>query len=104
MDVTTATWIFILMSIGSVSLLIGVHQNRRIHLIVSIVLIIFSAAMVYLLFMHIAVYDILVANKEISNQVAIKEKLSAGVWMVVFPAIYGAIGVNLLCEHLKLKD
>ncbi len=60
--------------------------------------------MVYLLFMHIAVCDILVANKEITNQAAIKEKLSAGVWLVVFPAVFGGIGVNLLCEHLKLGD
>ena len=102
---STATfWVSVGCSLIAVLLLLIGKSTKGWNLFASILLISLSIFMAYALSNMIYVVDHAKALNGVQKLAAENEKNTAIFWLVIFPAVFGSIGVNLITNHLQPKE
>lgn len=104
MNSSASFWVAVGISNVLLPLLALSRSSKWLNLAVSLVLILISGYMAYIFSTMIFAIDH--AKTVTATQVVIyeKEKFAANYWLLVFPTVFGGIGVNLLSNHLKPSE
>lgn len=100
---TATFWVSVGASIVAVLILMAGKTTKRRNLVASILLIALSILMAFALSSMIYAVDHAKPLNGVQKIAADNEKDSAMFWLIIFPAIFGCIGVNLISNHLQPK-
>jgi predicted permease len=100
---TSTFWVSVGVSMCAVLILMVAKSTKGWNLVASILLIALSILMAFALSSMIYAVDHAKALNGIQKIAAENEKNTAMFWLVIFPAIFGSIGVNLISNHLQPK-
>lgn len=101
---TSTFWVSVGASICAVLALMVGKSTKGWNLFASTLLIALSALMALALSSMIYAVDHAKTLNGVQKIAAENEKNTAIFWLVIFPAIFGSIGVNLISNHLHPKS
>lgn len=81
----------------------GVESYRLRVLIVGCSLVLLSTLMLGLMTDFASIFDVLQQKGSLTEGQLNKEKADLGLWLIMFPAIVGAIGANLITSWFQSK-
>ena len=103
-----ASWVGVLFGIVpaiiALSVIKGIEPYRLRTLIVGCVLVLLSTLMLGLMTDFAPVFDVLQQNGSLTEAEVKNEKTDVGLWVIMFPAINGAIGANLITSWFQSKN
>lgn len=104
MNNSVSFWVAVGMSNAMILLLALSRSSKWLNFIVSLVLILISGYMAYMFSTMIFAIDH--AKTVTATQAVIyeKEKFAANFWLLIFPTVFGGVGINLLSNHLKPSE
>jgi hypothetical protein len=101
MNNTATFWVAVGISTTMLPILTMSRSCKWFNFLISLGLIFISGYMAYVFSTMIFVID---HAKDVTAAQAViyeKEKFAANFWLLVFPAVFGGIGVNMLSNYLK---
>lgn len=100
---TSTFWVSVGVSMCAVFILMVGKSTKGWNLFASISLIALSILMAFALSSMIYAIDHAKTLNGVLKIAADNEKNTARFWLIIFPAIFGSIGVNLISNHLQPK-